>query len=127
MIRIALYAVILILFGFACSVDKKAKSGDAELGTETSTQFDKSKWSFKDGPDYPFRDQMLNDLIYNDTVRMLDETEIKNLLGEPDRSTDGHLYYRIAQRRLGSWPLHTKSLVIKFSNDGTIDWMKTHE
>jgi len=125
--RIALYIGLLLLCGFACSNDKKSKSDIEEQGKESEIQFDKSKWSSKDGADYPFRDQMLNDLIYNDTVRMLDENEILNLLGEPDRSTDGYLYYMIAQKRLGSWPLHTKSLVIKFSNDSTIEWMKIHE
>jgi len=125
--RIALYIGLLLLCSFACSSGKKSKSDLEEQGKESEIQFDKSKWSSKDGVDYPFRDQMLNDLIYNDTVRMLDENEIIDLLGEPDRSTDGYLYYMIAQKRLGSWPLHTKSLVIKFSNDGTIDWMKIHE
>lgn len=125
--RIALCTGLLLLFCFACSNDKKSQSDLIEQGKESEIQFDKSKWSSKDGLDYPFRDQMLHDLIYNDTVRMLDENEILNLLGEPDRSTDGFLYYMIAQKRLGSWPLHTKSLVIKFANDSTIDWMKIHK
>ncbi len=93
--RIALYIGLLLLCSFACSSDKKSKSDLEERGKESEIQFDKSKWSSKDGVDYPFRDLMLNDLIYNDTVRMLDENEILNLLGEPDRSTDGYLYYMI--------------------------------
>lgn len=125
--RIAVSMVLLLLASFACSNDRKSKSDHPELGEKAEIQFDRSKWSSKDGDDYPFRDQMLNDLLYNDTVRMLDEKEILNLLGEPDRSTDGHLYYMISQKRLGSWPLHTKSLVIKFSNDSAIEWMKIHE
>ena len=124
--RIALYTAILLLCAYACSSDKKSKSDLIEQGIESEIKFDKSKWRSKEGADYPFRDPMLKDLIYNDTVRMLTENEILNLLGEPDRSTDGHLYYMIAQKRIGSWPLHTKSLVIKFSND-TIEWMKIHE
>jgi arylsulfatase A-like enzyme len=92
-----------------------------------SNQFDKTRWGIKDGKDYPYRDQMLNDLVYNDSVRMLDEQEILDLLGSPDRRTEGHFYYTVAQKRLGSWPLHTKSMVIKFANDNTIEWIKIHE
>ena len=69
---------------------------------------------------------MLNDFVYNDTIRSVNKTEILNLLGEPDRSTEGHLYYTIKQTRIGAWPLHTKSMVIKLSSD-TIEWIKIHE
>lgn len=89
--------------------------------------FDQAKWKEKDGKDYPFRDRMLNDIVYNDTVRSRNKEQILDLLGEPDRTNENYLYYMIAQRRLGFWPLHTKSLVIKFSDDNTVDWIKIHE
>ena len=89
--------------------------------------FDKTKWRVKEGLDYPNRDQMLNSIVYNDTVRALNKDEILDLLGEPDRRNEGYLYYLISQRRLGFWPLHTKTLVIKLSGDNTIDWIRIHE
>jgi arylsulfatase A-like enzyme len=95
--------------------------------SKTVFQFDTSRWRIQVGKDYPFRDQMLHDLVYNDTVRMLNEQEIIDLLGMPDRRTDDHFYYTVTQKRIGSWPLHTKSMVIKFSNNRTIDWIKIHE
>ncbi len=64
--RIAIYTGLLLLCSFACSIDKKSKSDLEERGEKSEIQFDKSKWSSKDGVDYPFRDQMLNDIIYND-------------------------------------------------------------
>ena len=125
--RNRLYIALFLLCCFSCNNDKDVKSTPLERGEEAEIQFDKSKWSSKEDLDYPYRDQMLNDLLYNDTVRSLSKDETLYLLGEPDRINDGYHYYMIAQKRLGSWPLHTKSLVIKFSNDSTIAWIKIHE
>jgi len=36
-------------------------------------------------------------------------------------------YYMVDQKRLGSWPLNTKTLVIKLFDDKTVDWMRIHE
>jgi len=91
--------------------------------------FDKAKWNAKNGADYPYRDKMVNDIVYNDTIRTLDKIEILDLLGEPSyyRNNKNFLYYTIKQKRLISWPLHTKSMVIKLSEDNTIEWIKIHE
>ena len=121
------HLAILLLLCVACTNEKKASSDIADRGISEEVQFDKSNWRSKEGLDYPYRAQMLNDLVYNDTVRSLNKDEILDLLGEPDRRNDGYLYYMIAQRRLGSWPLHTKSLVINLSDDSTIVWIKIHE
>jgi len=101
-------------------VNKKS-TNDSEMA------FDKTKWARKEGKEYPFRDRMLNEVIYNDTVRLLNKEEIFNLLGKPDRVNDNHLYYMIDQKRIGPWPLHTKTMVIKFSDSNTIEWIKIHE
>ena len=111
--RIVLHIGLLLLFCISCNNDKKSKPKPVEREVDTEIQFDKSMWRLNEGLDYPYRDQMLSDLIYNDTVRSLNKDEILDLLGEPNRRTDGYLYYLITQKRLGSWPLHTKSLVIK--------------
>jgi len=89
--------------------------------------FNQEKWNTKDGSDYPYRDKMLINLISDDSVRTLEKGEIIDLLGDPNRINENYLYYTIAQKRLGVWPLHKKTLVIKFSSDNTIDWMKIHE
>jgi hypothetical protein len=106
---------------FACNSEK------GETTPETSTTFDKALWSVKEGQDYPYRDAMLNDLMNDDSIRSLSQTEIRELLGEPDRINEGYIYYTIAQKRLGMWPLNTKTLVIKFSDATTIEWMKIHQ
>ncbi len=122
--RIRLFITLLLLYCLACNSDNEENS---DQGTETEITFDKTKWRAKEGNDYAYRDQMLNDIVYNDTVRMLTEGEIIELLGEPDRINEGHLYYTITQTRLGSWTLHSKTMVIKLSEDNRIDWIKIHE
>lgn len=119
--------LLLILSCSACTngSNEESESSDGEPMAEIS--FDKSKWKTKKGRDYPYRDLMVNQIVYNDTLRMKNKDEILELLGEPDRMNDGHLYYMVAQKRLGFWPLHTKSLVIKLSNDSTIQWIKIHD
>ena len=118
--------LLLLLCCFACKNESEEKSASTESETLTEIPFDKDKWIEREDKDYPYRAQMLNEVLYNDTIRTLKEVEIIGLLGEPDRVNDGHLYYTVVQKRLGAWPLSTKSLVIKFKEDGTIEWIKTH-
>jgi len=125
--RIRVLILLLLLCCLACNTVREEKSDAAGRGTKAEIAFDKTKWRTKEGRDYPYRDQMLHDILYNDTVRSLNKDEILKLLGEPDRSHDGYLYYTIEQKRLAFWPLHTKSLVIKLSEDRAIDWIKIHE
>ena len=70
---------------------------------------------------------MVHDILYTDTVRALGKAEILELLGEPNRINEGHLYYLVAEKRMGFWTLHTKALVIKLENDSTVEWIKLHE
>lgn len=123
--RLKLLITLLLLCSLACKTDKEGQSNIEEYKTEIPVTFDKTKWSVKEGMNYPYRDQMLNDVVYNDTIRSLDKNEILELLGEPDRINDGHLYYMITQKRFGVWPLKTKTMVIKLSED-TIEWIKIH-
>jgi len=120
-------AISLLLFVLACNTEKDEKSGLIDHGTKAEIAFDKTKWRIKEGLAYPYRGQMLNSIVYNDTVRALNKDEIIILLGEPDRRNDGYLYYMISQRRLGFWPLHTKTMVVKCLENNTIDWIKIHE
>jgi hypothetical protein len=89
--------------------------------------FDASKWSVKKDMDYPFRNQMLHDLMENDTLKKMKKDSILELLGQPERINENHLYYMIEQERLGFWPLHSKFLVIKFDDNGDVVFVKIHE
>lgn len=116
--------VFLIALVMSCMLSCKPEGGEEG---KMSTTFDADKWSIKKGQDYPYREQMYRDIAYNDTVRSLSKSEIMALLGEPDRIQEGHLYYQVSQTRIGFWPLHTRSLVIKITDDDSIEWIKIHE
>lgn len=111
-----------------CSVSCKEDSADSLTGVDgTEVIFDSVKWRVKEEDNYPYRDQMVNDLLYDDDLRTLNESAILDLLGAPDRRNEEYIYYTVNQTRLGFWPLHTRSLVVKFSADNNVEWIKLHE
>lgn len=118
---------VLLLSLLSCKSGKESKPDMQKSNKEEIATFDKTKWSIKKSEDYLYREKMLNDVVYNDTIRNLAKEELFDLLGEPDRQNEGHLYYTIAQTRLGFWPLRTKTMVIKLSKQDSIDWIKIHQ
>jgi len=122
--------ILLFIFGlFACTDKEQNYAGDIKTKPPIEMAFDKTKWQTKDGKDYLYRDKMLNDVVYNDTIRELNKNEVLELLGKPSwyRDNKNFLYYMITQKRLFSWPLHTKTMVIKLREDDTIEWIKIHK
>ena len=117
----------LFLFALACRNVPDEKSVVVNSGIESVKEFDKTKWCAKDGKDYAYRDDMLEDLMGNQHLKTLKRNELIDLLGEPDRMDSNYLFYLIAQERLGFWPLHTKTLVIKLSPDSAMEWIKIHK
>jgi len=123
------FTVLLLVCCFSCSEDQVNYSENMTDKPNSEMVFDKVKWQTKDGANYPYRDKMLNALVYNDSIRSLSGTEILNLLGAPSyyRDNENYLYYVVKQKRFLSWPLHTKALVIKLESDNTIDWIKIYK
>ncbi|PKA82050.1 hypothetical protein ATE92_0175 [Ulvibacter sp. MAR_2010_11] len=118
-----IFIVSLLVCCYACKNDAKENNNLLEEGMV----FDHTKWQAKEGDNYIYRDKMLNDVVYNDTVRSLNKEEILVLLGEPDRINENVLYYTIDKKQLGFWTLHTRTMVIQFSDSNTVDWIKIHE
>ena len=99
-----------------------------EEATIEKSDFNQKKWLTKEGNDYPYRNDMLDAILYNDSIRTLNKTQILALLGEPNRINKEYLYYTISQKRLGLSPLHTKTIIVKMSADNSrVDWIKLHE
>ena len=115
---------LLITAGLACSCHHNNK--EAGVAEE---KFDKAKWAIKNEKTYPYRDKMLKDLIADRRLTGIKRDSILNMLGEPTRTDSNYLFYTVAQEFLGKIPvpLHTKSLVIKFTGDSTVQWVKIHE
>lgn len=93
---------------------------------QTAIAFDQKKWQIKDENDYPYRKDMFTDLIASDTIKKLNKAGIIDLLGDPDKIDNNHFFYQISQERIGSWPIRTKTLVIKMENDEVVEWVKIH-
>ena len=123
-IRFTLAIIFLICLG--CNRGSEIAADDL-INTTTEAKFDKTKWDVKEDSEYPYREQMLHDIVYNDAIRELTKDELLDLLGKPDRSNKGNLYYMISQKKLGFWPIKTKTLVIKLKEDNSIEWIKIHE
>jgi len=118
--------LLFVLFITSCS-DSKEDQLDNESEVKKEIEFDATKWKVNRGDDYPYRDAMLKDLMNNDSIRQLKRNQLLELLGEPSRMDSNYFFYRIEQTKMNFIPLHTKTLVILFSEDSTIKWMKIHE
>lgn len=127
--KLAVLMLCLLVPCFACKPDLTEKTKHESDIVKSDSTFNPVKWKTKEGDDYPYRSEMLDDIVYNDTIRSLNRKEILDLLGEPSyyREDKNFLHYEIAQKRLGSWPLSTKVMIVKFLDDNTIDWIKIHE
>lgn len=113
---------LLLLCTMAC----KNSSDDTSANKEE--KFDKIKWLTKEGNTYPYRDAMLKDLIDNYLVHGLKKDDLLDMLGEPNRTNEGHLYYTLTQTHFANLPvpLRTKTLVVKLTKDNTVEWRKIH-
>lgn len=120
------YILLFLISVAACNKEGKNNSVNIEHQSATEIPFDKTKWGVKEGKKYPYRELMLDAVLYSDSIRTLKEDKIIDLLGSPDYTKDNHLYYRIKENRFGAWTLSTKTIVIKLTEDGSVDWIKTH-
>ena len=125
-ITMAIFFMLSSLF-VACKADPEKPESENVQEQANAETFSPTKWRVKEGRDYPFREQMLEELVQDTSIRALRGDKLFDLLGEPDRRNENYLYYQLDQTRLGPWPLHTKTLVIKLKADATIEWMKVHE
>lgn len=116
----------LLLFLFSCNDAGEQQKGEQSAKPGTDISFDREKWASKEDGEYPYRGQMVKDVVYNDTIRTLSATELIELLGAPDRTNDGHLYYHISRTGLGPVTLNAKTMVVKLTDDQTIEWIKIH-
>ena len=81
----------------------------------------------KEDEAFPYRNEMLYDLINNVTLKGLKKDKLIDLLGPPTRIDADYLFYTIAQPHFGILTLSNKSLVIKLTKDSTVEWRKIHE
>ena len=111
--------ISLSSFIYACNQKK-------ETAVSTEVKFDKEKWLTKDGQAYPYRNDMLGNLIDSVTLKGIRYDSLINILGQPDRIDNGHLFYNIYRKEVVGFTLGTKTFVIKLNPDSTVEWRKIH-
>lgn len=117
--------LLIVIIGFISC--KKEKETTKSFQEETIIELNKVNWNKKEADDYLYRELLIDSVIENKELRSLEQNELINVLGEPNRMENNHLYYTISQKNLGFWPLNQKTLVIKYSESDTITWIKIHE
>ncbi len=115
--RAAPFIALLILF----SCREKKEEAPKPL------PFNTAQWSETKGRDHPWRTAMLPDLLEHVKLHGLHRDSVLNLLGPPEREENGHLFYRLSEKRMGDVVLHARTLVIKFRPDSTVEWRKIHQ
>jgi hypothetical protein len=122
---------LLFVCSLACNNAQEQKAGNKESETKAEIKFDTTKWSVRkennfSQPEYPYRNEMLKDLIDHYHLKGLKKDELIDLLGKPDHTDSGYMFYLVAQKRIYFFPLRTKTLVIKLASDSTVEWRKIH-
>ena len=110
---------LLILFLSVCFSCKPKRQPDEK--------FDKAKWAVNVDDEYLYRNLMINDLMSHHELHGLKKDKIIEMLGEPNRIDSSYLFYTVFWDHIGPLTVHTKTLVIKFGNDRTVEWRKIHE
>ncbi|MCF6133211.1 hypothetical protein [Flavobacterium wongokense] len=121
-----LILIFIVLISTVACKSNDEENAKKDSKTTGRIAFDWKKWQTKEDKDYPYRNDMIDDLIASDTIKKLSKAKILSILGEPDRIDNNYFFYQIDQERIGSWPITTKTLVIKIKNDETVEWVKIH-
>lgn len=109
--------ILLFLLLTACDKDRK---------------FEKTLWlNQSDVRQYPYRNNMCEDLVKNHKLRGLSYKQLVNLIGEPEKTIidePNSIYYEILTE-YGSDidPIKTKTLIFKLNSDSTILDFKIEE
>ena len=107
----------------SCQTSKNEKS---EAAAETEVAFDRELWLTRDGTNFPHRESMYKSLFENDTLKKLKKDQVLQMLGEPTRIDNLHLFYRITEDRVGMMIMRTKTLVIKLREDDSVEKVMVH-
>lgn len=90
-------------------------------------RFDRAQWLLTDGADHPERAALIQDLMASDTLKKMSRKQLLDFLGAPTRTDGLYVFYEISRERWGFFPLHTRTLVVKFNDAHAVDWIRIHE
>lgn len=86
-------------------------------------KFDREKWSYGDGLDYPMRDDIVDDLMANHHIKGLTYRQVIDSLGSPQRRDSLMFTYQIIDNSYNygkKHPIRKKNLIVYFSKDSVV-------
>jgi outer membrane protein assembly factor BamE (lipoprotein component of BamABCDE complex) len=89
-------------------------------GCSNRSKFDRQKWSYGDGLEYPLRDEVLEDLMANHHIKGLTLDQVIDSLGAPQRRDSLKFTYQILDNSFEFGqknPIYKKNLVVYFNKD----------
>jgi outer membrane protein assembly factor BamE (lipoprotein component of BamABCDE complex) len=92
----------------------------ALTGCGNSSKFDRQKWSYGDGLEYPLRDEIVDDLMQNHHIKGLTFDQVIDSLGSPQRRDSLKFTYQILDNSFEfaqKSPIRKKNLIVYFNKD----------
>jgi outer membrane protein assembly factor BamE (lipoprotein component of BamABCDE complex) len=93
-------------------------------------KFDRQKWSYGDGLEYPLREEVLEDLMANHRIKGLTYDQVIDSLGAPQRRDSLKFTYQILDNSFQfgqNKPIYKKNLVVYFSKDSIVTKFEVSE
>lgn len=94
-------------------------------------KFDREKWQYGDGLDYPLREELLEDLLATQKIKGLNYYQSKQLLGKPQDTAKLMLSWQIINTGHNYNPKHKpiyiKALRLYFGKDSTVTKTEVYE
>jgi hypothetical protein len=92
-------------------------------GCKRDQKFDRQKWAYGDGMDFPLRDEIVNDLVQNHHLKGLNYRQVIDSLGDPQQRDVLQVSYQVLDNTADfnrKKPAHIKSLILYFSKDSVV-------
>jgi hypothetical protein len=100
------------------------------VGCSNASQFNREKWSYGDGLEYPLRNEIVDDLIANHHIKGLTFKQVIDSLGSPQRRDSLKFTYQIQDNSFDfarKKPAHKKSLIVYFNKDSVVVKFEIYE
>jgi hypothetical protein len=104
---VLVFLTVCLLFASACTSEEK---------------FDRTKWYYGDGIDFPFRDKMVGVIVSSHMLDGLRYPKVVGLLHPPqERDSSSHtIYYDVLLNYNLKGSIHKKMLAISFTKDSVV-------
>ncbi len=102
----------------------------AVTGCSNAKKFDREKWNYGDGLNFPLRDEIVDNLLTTHQLKGMTYRQVIDTLGRPQRRDTLQLSYQIIDNSFEysrKKPIHKKSLILYFSRDSVVVKTEVYE